>query len=80
MTLELVTMFAFRWEIMALTATTWALTFLLAVPIHSKLSRLPLAGQSQDTALRTSLISRLVTINWLRTLAWTLKSLLFLTW
>jgi hypothetical protein len=44
-----------------LAATTWGLTFSLAVPLHRRLNR------DHDPAT----IARLVRINWLRTVVWT---------
>ncbi len=43
-----------------LAATTWVLTFTLAVPLHRRLNR------DHDAAM----IARLVQINWLRTAVW----------
>jgi hypothetical protein len=44
-----------------LAATTWVVTFALAVPLHRRLNE----TRELDT------IARLVTINWLRTATWT---------
>jgi hypothetical protein len=46
----------------------WSTTFFLSVPFHAKLS--------EGFDLMT--IERLITSNWLRTIAWTLKTLLLL--
>jgi len=48
-----------------LTLVTWALTFLVFVPLHNRLAQ----GADRE------LISRLISINWLRTFTWTLKLL-----
>lgn len=50
----------------------WLSTFLLQVPAHSALS-----GQKED-----AIIARLVRTNWIRTVSWSIKSLinLFLLW
>jgi hypothetical protein len=77
MLVELATAFALSWEkretsfllLTALTLLTWALTFLVSVPLHNRLSR------GKDLAL----ISKLVRSNWPRTLTWTLKLILVLT-
>ena len=52
----------------ALLACVWASTGLLQVPLHSRLA------DTQDSAL----IDRLVRGNWIRTAAWSLRSLLLL--
>lgn len=49
-----------------LLAVAWASTFFWQVPLHAKL----LAGHDQAT------IARLVTTNWLRTIAWTTRAVL----
>ena len=46
----------------------WASTFLIQVPVHEKLSRDSNSG----------LIFKLVTTNWIRTLAWTARALIVL--
>jgi hypothetical protein len=46
---------------LALAATTWLLTFSLAVPLHRRL----------NTAREPVTLQRLVNINWLRTAVWT---------
>ena len=52
---------------MALIAIIWGSTFLLQVPCHTRL----LSGFDTDTH------RRLVQTNWIRTIGWTLRSLLF---
>ena len=54
----------------ALVAIIWVSTFALQVPLHDRLAQAP------DAAT----IARLVATNWLRTVAWTLRSLLVLGW
>ena len=44
-----------------LAATTWVITFALAVPLHRRL----------NVARDTATLRRLVDVNWLRTAAWT---------
>ena len=53
---------------LVLAAATWVLTFALAVPLHRRLNA------TRDPAV----IQRLVTINWLRTAAWTAHGLIAL--
>lgn len=54
----------------ALAAVIWLSTVAIQVPLHGKLA----AGY--DAAL----IRRLVETNWIRTVAWTLRSLLVISW
>ncbi|MDJ0838868.1 MAG: hypothetical protein QNK37_20280 [Acidobacteriota bacterium] len=54
----------FQWVLLGLTLLVWLSTFALQVPCHSKL------GAGKDDVL----IDRLVHTNWLRTLAWSLKT------
>ncbi|MBS2017376.1 MAG: hypothetical protein JST00_31120 [Deltaproteobacteria bacterium] len=56
------------WAGFALAVATWALTFFVAVPRHEVLAH----GYDAPT------ISSLVTTNWLRTAAWTLRGALLL--
>jgi hypothetical protein len=51
---------------LVLAATTWILTFTLAVPLHRQLNA------TRDPAA----IRRLVNVNWLRTAAWTAHGLI----
>ncbi len=46
----------------------WAVTFLISVPIHNKLA----------SGFDINLIDQLVSTNWIRTIAWTLRSALLL--
>ena len=50
-------------------AVAWVATFALAVPAHDKL---------QATGLDREVVARLVAMNWIRTVAWTLAFLLLL--
>jgi hypothetical protein len=50
----------------ALTLLTWALTFLVSVPLHNRLA----SGKDREV------IARLIRSNWPRTLTWTLKLIL----
>jgi hypothetical protein len=50
-------------------ATTWALTFTLAVPLHRRLN------QAREPAI----MARLVRINWLRTVVWTAHGVIAVT-
>ena len=50
-------------------AVAWIATFALAVPAHDKL---------QATGLDREVVARLVAVNWVRTVAWTLAFLLLL--
>jgi hypothetical protein len=52
----------------ALLIVIWASTFFLQVPLHRKLER----------GFDATIVDRLVTTNWIRTLAWTVRSLLAL--
>ncbi|MBC8161397.1 MAG: hypothetical protein H7Z42_09275 [Roseiflexaceae bacterium] len=56
---------------LALVGVIWGSTFLLQVPYHNQLATL--AGEESRAA-----IAGLVATNWLRTLAWTARSLLML--
>lgn len=61
----------FRFEFiigLILVITVWASTFFLQMPIHQKL----LQGYNKGT------IQKLVSTNWIRTIGWTLKSILTL--
>lgn len=53
-----------------LLAVIWASTFFLQVPMHTKLM-----GGFDEAAWK-----RLVRTNWVRTIAWSLKAVLVLTW
>lgn len=53
---------------LALVAFVWATTFLVQVPLHEALSHTP----SQKN------VAKLVSTNWLRTVAWSLRALLAL--
>ncbi len=55
---------------LALVAVIWGSTAFLQVPLHNQLS----GGMSVD------LIERLVRTNWIRTLAWSARSVLVVTW
>jgi len=61
------------WSGFVLVLVIWGVTFLVSVPLHSKL-----ASGGFDVAA----INRLVHTNWLRTISWTVRLgiLLFLTW
>lgn len=59
-----------NWTAFSLIAVIWISMFLVHVPLHSKLSRGFDAG-----AVRT-----LVATNWVRTAAWTLRSILVIRW
>lgn len=56
------------WIAMGLLAVTWISTALLQVPCHRRLSQ----GYSEET------ISFLVRSNWIRTIAWSVRSIIFL--
>jgi len=58
------------WVGLLLVAVAWVSTFLLQVTLHDKLAR----GFDVTSA------ERLVTTNWVRTVAWTLRAALCLTW
>ncbi len=58
------------WTAAALVALIWLSTALLQIPLHDQLSR------GYDPAL----IARLVATNWIRTIAWTLRSAIVLRW
>jgi hypothetical protein len=76
MVLELLSSLALLWykpsHLMAIcfvfVLVIWGTTFFMSIPLHAKLSE----GFDLDT------IDRLITSNWLRTIAWTLKTLLLL--
>ncbi len=55
---------------LALVAIIWASTAFLQVPVHNQLSN----------GLSASLIDRLVRTNWIRTVAWSARSVLVVTW
>lgn len=59
---------AWLWAGFALALGTWAATFFLSVPLHSRLGR----GYDADT------VRRLVDTNWVRTALWTGHSLVML--
>ena len=63
--------FNILWQylLLVLTLMIWGSTFLVQVPLHRKLA----AGKDPV------LIEKLVTSNWVRTVAWTTKALLILT-
>jgi hypothetical protein len=56
------------WLGFALALAVWLCTFLIAVPLHTRL------GRGHDRAI----IARLVATNWLRTIAWTAHLLLLI--
>lgn len=58
------------WVGLALLAVIWLSTGLVQAPLHNRL-----AG-----GLDAAVISRLVATNWIRTVAWTLRSGLLLVW
>jgi hypothetical protein len=58
------------WLAAGLVGAIWGSTAFLQVPIHNQLA------QGFDAAL----VSRLVTTNWIRTIAWTLRSGIVLWW
>ena len=58
------------WIMLSLTLVIWFSTFLLQVPCHRRLSH------GKDSAV----IRRLILTNWVRTLIWSLKSLLLFLW
>jgi hypothetical protein len=58
------------WVGLALVALAWVSTFMLQVPLHDKLAR----------SFDASSAERLVATNWVRTVAWTLRAALCLTW
>jgi hypothetical protein len=53
-----------------LTALTWASTFLLSVPLHNRLHR----------GFNRTAIHRLVATNWVRTVLWTARAALLVSW
>ena len=59
-----------RWLGLGLVLPVWASTALLQVPAHGRLA------EGFDTATHT----RLVTTNWIRTIAWTARGVLVLWW
>lgn len=61
---------ASAWAGMVLVLLIWMSTAFIQVPLHNKLS------SGADAAV----IARLVGTNWIRTIAWTLRSVLVLTW
>ena len=61
---------ASAWTGLALVLLIWASTAFIQVPLHNRLA----AGAD------TVVIARLVATNWVRTIAWTLRSLLVLAW
>jgi hypothetical protein len=58
------------WVGLALTAVAWVSTFVLQVPLHKRLAK------TFDVASA----ERLVATNWVRTVAWSLRAALCLTW
>ena len=52
-----------------LTVFVWLTTFLVSVPLHTKLG----GASEKSQALKAQLIARLVSTNWLRTSAYSLK-------
>jgi hypothetical protein len=58
------------WVGLALVALAWVSTFMLQVPLHDKLAR----------SFDATSAERLVATNWVRTVAWTLRAALCLTW
>ena len=61
---------ASAWAGMVLILLIWMSTAFIQVPLHNKLS------SGADAAV----IARLVGTNWIRTIAWTFRSVLVLTW
>ena len=61
---------ASAWAGMVLVLLIWTSTAFIQVPLHNKLS------SGADAAV----IARLVGTNWIRTIAWTFRSVLVLTW
>ncbi len=55
---------------LALVAVIWLSTALIQVPLHNRL------GAGYDAAV----IRTLIATNWIRTIAWTARALLLLTW
>ena len=55
---------------LGLVAMIWASTAFLQVPLHNQLS----------SGMSASVIDRLVRTNWIRTLAWSARSVLVVTW
>lgn len=82
MILELTTGFYIAWQPplsinypstlwnLGLLGVIWASTFLFQVPAHEKLSQDP----------SHEVMARLVNTNWIRTLAWTARSMIVLSW
>jgi hypothetical protein len=58
----------FAWVGFGLAGTVWASTFVMQIPLHRRLA----GGWDEPT------INRLVGTNWVRTVAWSLRGLLFL--
>lgn len=58
------------WLGIALVALIWASTFFLQVPLHERLGR----------EFREEWAARLVATNWVRTIAWSLRTVLCVTW
>jgi hypothetical protein len=58
------------WMAAGLVGVIWLSTAFLQVPIHNRLAQ----GYSR------ALVSRLVETNWIRTIAWTLRSAILLRW
>lgn len=61
---------ASAWTGLLLVLLIWASTAFIQVPLHNRLA----AGSD------AVVIARLVSTNWIRTIAWTLRSLLVLSW
>lgn len=61
---------AFHWINMALLGIIWLSTAVFQVPIHLKLMNKASA----------KLITRVIRTNWIRTIAWTLRSLLWMAY
>jgi len=61
---------ASAWTAAALVGAIWLSTALLQVPLHEQLSQ----------GYNSTLIARLVASNWIRTIAWTLRSAIVLRW
>lgn len=58
------------WFGMALIAVIWLSMFLIQVPLHERLSK----------GFDTAAIKRLVITNWIRTIAWTIRSAMLILW
>jgi len=59
-------------SLLALLVVIWLSTFFVQVPLHNTL------GQQSNVAVFNSLVLKLVLTNWLRTIAWSARSVLLL--